>query len=84
MDDLPVETHSGVLRSIDLDQHVLVIGGWSFYVPLDAPVTVRGAGSALSLLAVGMKVEVTYQELPEGRKAIAIDQLPDNQTLEEF
>ena len=79
-----VLSKSGVIRQVDLEKNTMVVDGMQIVVPLDTPVTLRGAAGAFSMLEVGMKAEVVYKEMPTERIALTVDQLPDNTEMEEF
>lgn len=76
--------HAGIIRGLDFEANRIVVGGWAFSVPLDTPVTVQGTHSAFTLLKTGMVVQITYQAVKNGRVAVTIDQLPDNQPVPEY
>lgn len=79
-----VMSERGIIRQLDFEENTMVVGGSEFVVPLDTPVTLRGAAGAFTMLAVGMKAEVVYKQFPNERVAMAVDQLPDNTEIEEF
>ena len=79
-----VVSDRGIIRQLDFENNTMVVGGMEFVVPLDTPVTLRGAAGAFTMLAVGMKAEVVYKQLPTERVALTVDQLPDNTEIEEF
>jgi Cu/Ag efflux protein CusF len=60
------KTHSGVIRSIDLESRTLIVGSpaeaLTFHVPTDAEIAVKDKprGAKLDDLMVGDKVEVKY------------------------
>ncbi len=79
--DYAEETYQGIVREVDLEASTITVSGWLFKVPMDTPVTVRGSHGALSMLAEGMQVDVSFRQKAEDRLALAIDQLPDNQEV---
>ena len=78
------EEYQGVVRKVSIEDSKLVVSGWIFDVPADAPVTIRGTHGALSMLQEGMQVSVIYRMAEKTRVVLSIDQLPDNHEIPEF
>ena len=69
-----------VPRSSDSRDSV-VVSGRRFIVAPDVQVSIRGSYGAFSMLQKGMKVSVIFRQTVDGRFALEIHQLPDNQQI---
>lgn len=74
----------GEITEIDYIKRKAIISGYVYYFPPDwwqTPPKFKLLGSdagALQLMTVGMKVEVTYGDTPDGRIGLIVEQLPDS------
>ena len=82
--DLEPEETEGVVRGLDYERNIAVIGGLSYYVPADALVEIRGTYGAFTLLEKGMKVSILYYRISDSRREIVkLIQLSDNRRMDE-
>jgi hypothetical protein len=89
-DGTAVRTTRGEIETVDLNDRSAIISGYiyDFGSPNEeSPVVVkmyRSNYGAFELLQPGMKVEILYGEELDGRSAIEVQQLSDNEVIGDY
>jgi hypothetical protein len=83
---VPAQITRGVIESIDLEQRIVIISGYSYdfgpnYTPAEIKMYQSDAG-ALELLRNGMKVELKYGDIGSTRIPVKVRQLSDQDVVE--